>query len=180
MSGPARIRRRREKGWTMPEGAVYVGRGSKWGNPFKLNDDMTGLCRVPAALEKPAAWEYEGRISGDGTSHAYFHPSPAPGIPMPVTYCEVRYMTRAEIVELYKRCLLGDVPPAVVAAYGRRNPVGVTVDQVRAELAGKTLACWCHIDDECHADVLLEIANPAPAAPVSRGNFDARSTVFQS
>lgn len=159
MSAPARIRRRREAGWKMPAGAVYVGRGSRWGNPFKLRDRETGLCRVPAALEQGAAWEYEGRISADGTSHAYFHPAPAEGEPMPVTYCEVRYMTRAEIVELYRRCLLGDVPPSVVAAYGRRNPVGVTALDVRLALAGKTLACWCAIDDECHADVLLEIAN---------------------
>ncbi len=31
---PQRIQRRRTKGWRMPEGAVYVGRGSKWGNPW--------------------------------------------------------------------------------------------------------------------------------------------------
>jgi len=29
-----RIQRRRVKGWRMPAGAVYVGRGSRWGNPF--------------------------------------------------------------------------------------------------------------------------------------------------
>lgn len=33
---PQRIQRRRTKGWRMPEGAVYVGRGSKWGNPWKV------------------------------------------------------------------------------------------------------------------------------------------------
>lgn len=26
-------------------------------------------------------------------------------------------------------------------------------------LRGKTLACWCPLDQPCHADVLLEIAN---------------------
>lgn len=31
---PKRIQRRRTKGWRMPAGAVYVGRPSKWGNPF--------------------------------------------------------------------------------------------------------------------------------------------------
>lgn len=31
---PARIQRRRVKGWRMPEGAIYVGRGTRWGNPF--------------------------------------------------------------------------------------------------------------------------------------------------
>lgn len=27
------------------------------------------------------------------------------------------------------------------------------------ELRGKTLACWCGLDKECHADVLAEYAN---------------------
>jgi len=31
---PTRIQRRRTKGWRMPEGAIYVGRPTKWGNPF--------------------------------------------------------------------------------------------------------------------------------------------------
>lgn len=32
-------------------------------------------------------------------------------------------------------------------------------DEIRAELAGHDLACWCPPDQACHADVLLEIAN---------------------
>jgi hypothetical protein len=32
-------------------------------------------------------------------------------------------------------------------------------DEVRAELAGHDLACWCPLDQVCHADVLLRIAN---------------------
>ena len=35
----------------------------------------------------------------------------------------------------------------------------VTVEDVRNELRGKDLACWCSLDQPCHADVLLEIAN---------------------
>jgi hypothetical protein len=34
-----------------------------------------------------------------------------------------------------------------------------TVDDVKRELAGKNLACWCALDQPCHADVLLKIAN---------------------
>jgi hypothetical protein len=30
----------------------------------------------------------------------------------------------------------------------------------REELRGKNLACFCAIDKPCHADVLLELANP--------------------
>lgn len=32
-----------------------------------------------------------------------------------------------------------------------------------SELRGKDLACWCPLDQPCHADVLLEIANSVPA-----------------
>lgn len=41
---PVRIQRSRQKGWTVPENGletVYVGRGSKWGNPFKVGEDGT-------------------------------------------------------------------------------------------------------------------------------------------
>lgn len=30
---------------------------------------------------------------------------------------------------------------------------------IRAELVGKNLACWCKIGTPCHADVLLQLAN---------------------
>ena len=33
---PRRIQRKRTKGWRMPEGAFYVGRGSRWGNPCQV------------------------------------------------------------------------------------------------------------------------------------------------
>src|SRR5690348_14376983 len=33
---PKRIQRSRAKGWRMPEGAIYVGRPTKWGNPFNF------------------------------------------------------------------------------------------------------------------------------------------------
>ncbi len=31
---PDRIQRKRTKGWRMPLGTIYVGRGTVWGNPF--------------------------------------------------------------------------------------------------------------------------------------------------
>lgn len=34
-----------------------------------------------------------------------------------------------------------------------------TEEDVRRELRGKDLCCWCHLGKECHADVLLRIAN---------------------
>lgn len=49
---------------------------------------------------------------------------------------------------------------------GERGPVHwfyPTVDQIRAELAGHDLMCWCPLDSLCHADVLLELANGGSA-----------------
>ncbi len=34
-----------------------------------------------------------------------------------------------------------------------------THEKIREALHGKNLACWCPLDQPCHADVLLEIAN---------------------
>lgn len=83
---PKRIQRRRDKGWRMPSNTIYVGRPTKWGNPFTRAD---------------------GGPLGPAVRFA----------------CEV-----APLLDV-------------------------------SELRGKNLACWCSLDQECHADVLLELAN---------------------
>lgn len=45
---------------------------------------------------------------------------------------------------------------ARVASYGS---VLTTIDDIRRDLRGKNLACWCALDQPCHADVLLRLAN---------------------
>jgi hypothetical protein len=94
---PKRVQRKRTKGWRMPPGVVYVGRPTKWGNPYVVG---------------------------------HLHPD------------------ASKAVGLYLSDLMG----------GRLR---VSVEDVRRELKGKTLACWCALDMPCHADVLLEIANEA-------------------
>jgi hypothetical protein len=37
---------------------------------------------------------------------------------------------------------------------------GFDLATLRRDLAGKDLACWCPLDQPCHADILLELANP--------------------
>lgn len=61
-----------------------------------------------------------------------------------------------EVVDLYRHqlCVRGHVTNRT--AHGAQR---VTVDDVRRELRGKNLACWCKPGAPCHADVLLEIAN---------------------
>ena len=44
-----------------------------------------------------------------------------------------------------------------VARY--REWIAPRADEVRAELRGRDLCCWCPLDRACHADVLLELAN---------------------
>ena len=38
MKLPKRIQRKRTKGYKQPENTCYCGRGSKWGNPYKVGD----------------------------------------------------------------------------------------------------------------------------------------------
>lgn len=52
--------------------------------------------------------------------------------------------------------------PLVTQLYAqhlRRPENADKVAAIRAELRGKDLACWCPLDEACHGDVLLEIAN---------------------
>lgn len=52
---PQRIQRRRVKGWRMPEGAIYVGRPTLWGNPFGPEDFPT------ATVTDGVPWERQWR-----------------------------------------------------------------------------------------------------------------------
>lgn len=76
----------------MPENAIYVGRPTKWGNPFKIQEGYTG-----------------------------------------------------------QRCL---------DLYRKHISVHLAVNELDlSELTGKDLACFCPLNQPCHADVLLELAN---------------------
>jgi hypothetical protein len=89
---PKRIQRRRSRGWRTPPNTIYVGRPTKWGNPYEVG---------------------------------------------------VAFATATEAVAAYL---------TYVSANGY-------IDEIRAELRGKDLSCWCRAGAPCHADVLLEIAN---------------------
>lgn len=89
----------------MPEGTVYVGRGSKYGNERRISDAT------------------------------------------PAITCKMLYRQLLEARE-------GDFQRS-----GRKFPGLPYYDDIRRELAGKDVACWCKVGEPCHADVLLEIAN---------------------
>ncbi|MDY0892993.1 DUF4326 domain-containing protein [Frigoribacterium sp. CFBP9030] len=42
---------------------------------------------------------------------------------------------------------------------GRRGHNYAPLARIHEQLAGRGLACWCPLDQPCHADVLLELAN---------------------
>ncbi|MGY4543275.1 hypothetical protein ACVWY0_003208 [Arthrobacter sp. UYNi723] len=104
---PERIQRKRTKGWRMPEGAVYVGRGSKWGNPWVVGKAI--ILTGKRTGEK---------INGEDAAKLF-------------------RTTLARKMETHPDCL---------------EPI-----------RGKNLACWCPLDQPCHADVLLELANAGGA-----------------
>lgn len=43
---PQRIQRKRTKGWRMPPNTIYVGRGTQWGNPYKVGHMGVGWLRL--------------------------------------------------------------------------------------------------------------------------------------
>jgi len=77
----------------------------------------------------------------------------------PSPWGEHEPMTRAAAVEAY-RYLISSAGTILWGSdvFGwEANPEIVTA--AREELRGHDLACWCPLDQPCHADVLLEIAN---------------------
>ena len=48
---PKRIQRKRTKGWRMPPNTVYVGRPSKWGNPFKTHREGVQILTPEQAVK---------------------------------------------------------------------------------------------------------------------------------
>ena len=56
---PQRIQRKRTKGWKKPEGAAYVGRGTVWGNPYRVGDESAFMSTgAPVfGLEEPLTAE---------------------------------------------------------------------------------------------------------------------------
>jgi hypothetical protein len=109
---PKRIQRRRTKGWRMPENAVYVGRPTRWGNPWKAGS--TGWTIKPGGLrdrEPHPPLTHEQAVESHRNAEEHFYQDPA------------------------------------------------ALAQLRKDLGGKDLACWCPLDQPCHADVLLELAN---------------------
>lgn len=75
-------------------------------------------------------------------------------------YVVGQHGTAAECVHFYGLLICGYLllseSPTIAEQRGIRNDV---LDHIE-ELRGHDLACWCRSGQPCHADVLLELANP--------------------
>lgn len=71
--------------------------------------------------------------------------------------------TREECVAMFKKWFNADITPVGSELYEFRRKHGwrgfTLACVVKHHLGGKNLACWCPTSCECHADVLLELAN---------------------
>lgn len=64
------------------------------------------------------------------------------------------YPTAQGAVQRFRSAIFGHPKPHPESYIGR------IIKNAPRELRGKNLACWCKLDEPCHADVLLELANP--------------------
>lgn len=153
---PRRVQRQRTKGWKTPDCTcgqgkphkpIYVGRGSRWGNPLALGETQV---RLPGAENPNIDWEYEGRIGKPNAENVpFYHPDGH------TTRHTVRPATRAEIATIHAELITGKTGPHT---QGELPWVDQTKD-IREHLAGHDLMCWCPLDQPCHADTLLTLAN---------------------
>lgn len=138
---PKRIQRSRAKGWRMPENTVPVSRPGKWGSPFNFR--AADYCWT--ALAFGCRGDAAGRQEASVKAYRQWVDDP-----------------QGRIAEWEFGVVWGpgngEGPTVPV---GARVKVGAapSLEEIRRELRGKNLACWCALDKPCHADVLLDLAN---------------------
>lgn len=138
---PQRIQRKRTKGWRMPAGAVYVGRPSRWGNPFEAyKADCCGYWDVRDDNGVTYVIDH-GRVHRD--LNAFLADT---------STWTTRDEMRHETVRLY-------IAEMTEWLGGGRMAWDPQMREAVQSLAGRDLACWCDLASPCHADVLLELAN---------------------
>lgn len=146
MTNPVRLQLSRAKGFNLQAlsqatnglPAVVVKRPTRWGNPYSVTDVYRAHAR---------AIDWAGRA----------------GSPLWTSWANSRIDTGRNSIEMGKS--LDDLAHrtavtlfAIEAAQFQRTDA----DGFRrwlAPLEGKNLACFCRLDQSCHADVLLTLAN---------------------
>ena len=67
--------------------------------------------------------------------------------------------TRERCVRLFRFLMTGSICVSFGDHADKQISYYKHVRRNRQYLRGKNLACWCPLDQPCHADVLLELAN---------------------
>jgi len=141
---PQRIQRSRKKGFSLQQHSkslnglecVYVGRGTRWGNPFrvvKYSDGKWGV-KTDGSDKCNEILIKHGRPAYETKEAATFHAVNFYGYWLtPYSHKE------GSMMDFYQS-------------------VAVLEDAIDS-LRGKNLSCWCPDDEHCHADILLELAN---------------------
>lgn len=135
----------------MPEGAVYVGRPSPWGNPFPIDGDVAPWLAV--------ALGQRGDAAGRRAAAVIAYRAWMTGVPMPIPIAspddglgEFEYGDGR--VRKVKDIVVG---MGLLMLSKEKIAVPVERPDITA-LQGHDLVCWCRLDQPCHADVLLELA----------------------
>lgn len=135
--GPVRIQRSRQHKQVSPNGlpVAYVGRGTRWGNPFRLVKYSDGK------------WA----IKTDGSDRCN---------ELLIKHCHAVYDTREaaaiDAIKCYDYWLLPYTHNGSMMEFYESM---LQIEEAISSLKGKNLSCWCRLDDKCHADLLLELAS---------------------
>lgn len=142
LAAPKRIQRQRTKGYRLPPDAVYVGRPSRWGNPFNFDSAFVSDAAMALGAKDPreaAVLLHRAWVRGQ----RWIEPLS-------------RWTPRIEFTE--------GSSGGSVWIQGRSVTHVPKVPNL-SQLRGRDLACWCPLTNPggtpypCHADVLLELAN---------------------
>lgn len=134
---PKRIQQRRTPGWRKPAGAVYVGRGRGAYGKWGNPCDWRTYPKWTGPYLPDGELDDDPRRIPDARRRA-----------SAVTDFESALITR----RMFPRSGWVEYP---------------SDEEIRRELAGKDLLCWCPPDQPCHADVLLKLANSTEEVPAS-------------
>lgn len=136
MTAPVRIQLSRAKGWRLPPNTMKVDRSTRYGNMARVVYDEMRWC---------GNYDEEGEpiLQGPWACLISRKDSPTPA----GWWFGTREEAQAKAVEYFRF-------------------MATTVLDVSAELRAiipnlrdSNVACWCGLDEPCHGDVLLELAN---------------------
>lgn len=150
---PQRVQRKRTKGWQMPEGAVYVGRGSRWGNPFR------------PVRDGGFQWIEDG------------HGNASARLTCSTDREGLRKELMADCASAFESAMESG-PDSSYWWFGSHSDfIRMNLALQAGDLHGKDLACWCPLDQPCHADVLLKLANPDDMLTAALADPEGQSLV---